>query len=113
MNRITTILAGLLLLLLSTSCEGLKMPAIHNASGQEAKVTVRPGFKFSDSRQLQHYPNGRVSDSTTVILQPDSSMTILSIFTGLLFNTKIRERELQTNYLRIETQTETIVADSK
>jgi|TARA_R110002096_G_scaffold2530_2_gene13268 hypothetical protein len=40
-------------------------------------------------------------------------MTVLSIFTGTMFNVKIKDRELRTDYLKIETPNEIVVADSR
>lgn len=113
MKRIKNILTILSIITLLTSCEGFKVLTIHNTSENEAKVTVRPGFDYSDKKQIHNYPNNQTSDSTTVVLKPDSSMTILSIFTGMMFNVKIKESDLRTDYLRIETKTDTIVAKSR
>ena len=113
MKRIKNILTILSIITLLTSCEGFKVLTIHNASENEAKVTVRPGLDYSDKKQIHNYPNNQTSDSTTVVLKPDSSMTILSIFTGMMFNVKIQESDLRTDYLRIETKTDTIIADSR
>ena len=113
MKRLKNILAFLFILLLLTSCEGFKVLTIHNTSVYEAKVTVRPGLDYSDKRQMHNYPNNQASDSSIVVLKPDSSMTILSIFTGMMFNAKIKERELRTDYLKIETENDTIIAESR
>jgi hypothetical protein len=110
LKKIFTILSSITLL---TSCEGFKVLTIHNSSENQAKVTVRPGLDYSDKKQIHNYPNYQTSDSTTVLLEPDSSMTILSIFTGMMFNVKIKESELRTDYLRIETKTDTLIADSR
>lgn len=113
MKRIKNILTILSIITLLTSCEGFKVLTIHNTSEKEAKVTVRPGLYYSDKKQIHNYPNNQTLDSTTVVLKPDSSMTILSIFTGMMFNVKIKESDLRTDYLRIETKTDTIVAKSR
>lgn len=113
MKRITTVIAILTLFLSLISCEGFKVLTIHNASDSEAKVVVQPGFENSDRRQINSYPNNQISDSTVTVLQPDSSMTILSIFTGMMFNVKVKKRELRTDYLRIETATDTVTANSR
>lgn len=113
MKRIKKILTFLSAVILFTSCEGFKVLTIHNTSANEAKVTVRPGLDYSDKKQIHNYPNNQTQDSTTIVLKPDSSMTILSIFTGMMFNVKIKESELRTDYLRIETKTDTIIADSR
>lgn len=113
MKRIRKILTFLSIITLLTSCEGFKVLTIYNTSENEAKVTIRPGLDYSDKKQIHGYPNNQTLDSTSVILKPDSSMTILSIFTGMMFNVKIKESELRTDYLRIETKTDTIIADSR
>jgi hypothetical protein len=76
-------------------------------------VTVRPGIAYSDKIDSLNYPNYQIPDSTIVVLKPDSSMTIFSIFTRMMFSKKITESELQTDYLKIETKTDTIIAKSK
>jgi hypothetical protein len=113
MKRLTNILTLLIALTLLVSCEGFKVLTIQNTSDREAKVTVRPGIKYSDENQIHNYPNNLTSDSSVIVLQPDSSITVLSIFTGMMFNVKIKERELRTDYLKIETKSDTIIADSR
>lgn len=113
MERISIILTLLTILATVTSCEGFKVLTIHNTSGYDATVTVRPGIKYSDENQINNYPNNLTSDSSVVVLQPDSSMIVLSIFTGMMFNVKIKERALRTDYLKIETPTDTVIADSR
>jgi hypothetical protein len=100
-------------LALFSSCEGFKVLTIQNTSDREAKVTVRPGIKYSDKNEIHNYPNNLTSDSSIIVLQPDSSITVLSIFTGMMLNVKINERELRTDYLKIETQSDTLIADSR
>ena len=113
MKRLTNILTLLITLTLFTNCEGFKVLTIHNTSDREAKVTVRPGIKYSDENQIHNYPNNLTSDSSVIVLQPDSSITVLSIFTGIMFNLKIKERELRTDYLKIETLSDTVIANSR
>lgn len=113
MKLIKKILTFLSIITLLASCEGFKVLTIHNSSENEAKVTVRTDLDDSDKKQIQNYPNSQTLDSITVVLKPDSSMTILSIFTGMMFNVKIKESELQTDYLRIEAKKDTIIADSR
>jgi len=113
MKRIKEILTLLSIVTLLTSCEGFKVLTIHNTSENEAKVTVRPGLNYYDKKQSHNYQNNQTSDSTTVILKPDSSMTILSIFTSLMFNVKMKERELRIDYMKIETPTDTVIAASR
>ena len=113
MRRLTKILTLLIISTLSNSCEGFKVLTIDNTSDNVARVTVRPGLNYSDKSQIHNFPNNPSSDSSVVILQPDSSMTVLSIFTGTMFNVKIKDRELRTDYLKIETPNEIVVADSR
>jgi hypothetical protein len=40
-------------------------------------------------------------------------MILVSKFTGLLFNLKLNENDLKTDYLMIETEKDTIIANSK
>lgn len=112
-KTIKKILTSFIVFTLLSSCEGYKVLTIHNTSEGEAKVTVRPGLDYSDKTQIHNYTNNQISDSTTVVLKPDSSMTLLSIFTGMMFNVKIKEGELQIDYLRIETKKDTIIANSR
>ena len=112
MNQTFKIILPILTLLL-TSCEGFKVLALHNVSDASINITVKPSIGNFDARDISNYPNYQYLDSTTVILKPDSSMILLSIFTGLMFNVNISEDDLRTDYLRIETKTDTIVADSK
>lgn len=113
MRRITSIFALLTILAFFTSCEGLKVLTIHNTSQYDAKVTVRPGLEYSDRTQILNSQNYQISDSSVVLLQPDSSMLLLRTFTGLMFNVKIKERDLWTDYLKIETPIDTVIAHSK
>lgn len=112
-RKFTYILFLLPLPALLISCEGFKVLVIHNSSPNEAKVTIRPGQDYSDRKYIYDYPNKLTSDSSQVFLQPDSFLTILSIFTALGFNAKIKEEELRTDYLKIETKTDTVVAESR
>src|SRR5688572_5825697 len=112
MIHIKKIFTFLSIVTLLTSCEGFKVLTIHNTSENEAKVTVRPSLDYFNKKH-HNYQNNQNSDSTTVFLEPDSSMTILSIFTAMMFNVKIKESELRTDYLRIETKTDTLIADSR
>lgn len=113
MKRITNILTLVTTLILLTGCEGFKVLTIHNTSDREAKVIMRPGMKYSDENQIHNYPNNLTSDSSVILLQPDSSITVLSIFTGMMLTVKIKERELRTDYLKIETQSDTVIANSR
>ena len=103
----------LLLVLTLTSCEGFKILSIQNATSANATVIVKPGIDNYETRKLTNYPSMSMADSTCRVLEPDSSMFLMSNFTFLLFNSKIKEHELNTDYLRIETANDTIVANSK
>ena len=89
---------------LLASCEGFEALTIHNTLDYEAKVTIRPGNEHFDKSQIHNYSNNQVLDS---------SMTIHSIFTRMMFNVKIKEREIRTYYVKIETQTDPVIADSR
>ena len=107
----TKLLTLVVTLLLITGCEGFKVLTIYNVSDNEVKVTIKPKLDYSaNNNNNQNIP---LSDSSTVVLRQDSSLTILSIFTGMMFNVKIKENDLQTDYLKIETKTDTIIADSR
>lgn len=113
MRQVTQLVILLTFLTLLTSCEGFKVLTIHNTSDHEVRVTLRPGIDSSDQGQINDYPNRQTSNSSMVILRPDSSITVLSIFTGVMFNVKIKESELRTDYIKIETRTDTVTAASK
>ena len=111
----TKLLTLVVTLLLITGCEGFKVLTIYNVSDNEVKVTIKPKLDYSANNNNNNNNNQNIplSDSSTVVLRQDSSLTILSIFTGMMFNVKIKENDLQTDYLKIETKTDTIIADSR
>lgn len=111
MNMRTALLFTVLLLL--TTCEGFKVLTLHNASNSKARVTIKPGIGMFDNRNIANYPNTNFADSVTRILEPSSSMILLSIFTYTMFRVRIQARDLRINYLRLETDKNTILADSK
>ncbi len=113
MNLTTIILIVLAVLTTLTSCEGFKVLTIQNKSGQETKLTLRPGIDYFDKMKINDFPSNQMPDSSVIVLQPDSSVTILSVFTGIMFNVKIQERDLRTDYLKIETPSDTIIAASR
>ena len=80
------------------------MLTLENISGEDIQITYRPypDFDFKSFR-----------DSSVVVLPPDSSIQLLSVFGGMTFNVKIRERDLPMDYLRIEAPQTTIVAKSR
>lgn len=102
-------------LTLCTSCEGFKVLSVHNSSKSDIRIKIKPGlgdFNAPKVNQIRNYL-ASYSDSSFVVLKPDSSLTILSIFTGMMFNVKIKERELRTDFLQIETSSGTTIADSR
>ena len=113
MKRIKEALSLLILLLIMTGCEGFKVLTIYNSSISDARVTVRPGIASFDRSQIHNFPNNHLADSSVFILRPDSSMTILSIFTSMLFNVKIKEDELRIDFLKIESPSGTTIAHSR
>ena len=100
-------------ILILCSCEGLKTLTLHNVSKYESRVTLKPRLENFESEILTADYNIERADSTTIILKPDSSITLLTTFTVLLFNRGIKERDLYMNYLKIENDNDTIVANSK
>lgn len=96
----------------TTSCEGFKILTLYNKTGKEITIETKPEIpefihtSVVDTVQI-------LSPSKTYHLLPDSSLSLLMSFTGLLFNVKIKERDLPIAYLRIETPTDTIIANSR
>ncbi len=113
MKRQTKIFIIISLFTLFTSCEGFKVLTLHNSSPTDANIVVKPGMLPSNSRNVSNHPLNLNLDSSNFVLKPDSSLILLSIFTGMMFNTKIQEQDLRISYMRIKTKTDTIVADSK
>ena len=103
----------LFLVMLLSGCEGFKVLTIYNTSEFNAKVTVKPSLDKYEISKISDYPYCQNTDSTIVVLRPDSSMILVSKFTGLLFNLKLNENDLKTDYLMIETEKDTIIANSK
>lgn len=104
MRKIFSIATILFLLM---SCEGYKWLEIQNVSNSDAKITVKP-------KSIIEYSN-QPSDSAIFILQPQSSKVLFKTFVGgiTIFNEKIRKSELTVDYLKIETENETVIAKSK
>jgi hypothetical protein len=98
--------------ILLSSCEGFKILAVYNKTGQEITVQTKPElpiFKhtsLSDTMQL-------LSGIKEYKVPADSSLTLLATFGALLFNAKIRETDLATDYLKIMTLKDTIVANNR
>lgn len=113
------ILLFLIIAFILTSCEGLKILALHNSSETKATIIIKPKVEKPHYNTLFGYPsllmseNSMTGDSSIIILEPDSSLTLFSTFTILLFNVKVKESDLKINYLKITTENDTIVASSK
>lgn len=90
------------------SCEGFKILTLQNASDHRAKVTIK-----TDPTIRSPHPASPRDSILVTYLEPDSSMTLHTAFTSLMFNLKIREHELPINYLKIETPNRSIEAPSK
>jgi len=112
-QNLRAILFSLTIVLFCSSCEGLKFLTLHNKTGHEVTVTTKPQLlSFGPVNQTQEFPLYR-ADSMTYKISSESSLQLMGLFTGLLFNMKIKEQELPINYLRIETATDTIIASNK
>lgn len=105
--------AFLILLSALSGCEGIKILTIKNESKSDIRITVKPCLNKIEIQSVSNYQYNQNIDSTVIIIMPDSSMILLSKFGPLLFNKKISERDLITEYVKIESDNETIVADSK
>lgn len=103
----------ILILIFLTSCEGFKMLALTNVSGENATVTIKPKIEAFDKRNIHRYPMKNFGDSLTITLSPDSSLVLLATFTTMMFGPKIKPYDLRIDYLKIETKADTITADSK
>lgn len=94
------------------SCEGFKVLTLHNKTGEEIAIETRPEiprFKLTSLSDTSQ----NLSASQTYRLLPDSSISLLTSFGWLLFNTRIIEQNLPIDYLRIETSSNTILADGR
>jgi hypothetical protein len=113
MKKISLIILTLTSLNCLTSCEGFKILTLHNVSNEPITVTAKPGFEPFNANNISGFPNKSELDSTTFQLLPDSVTVLLSTFTTFMNGVKIRPQDLRTNYLRIETINDTIIANSK
>ncbi|MBI4947262.1 MAG: hypothetical protein HY840_12785 [Bacteroidetes bacterium] len=102
-----------LLLLSLTSCEGFKVLKLYNASDKDIIITTQPGLTTFIKDTIANYPYNSSLQNSTIILKPDSSAILTSIFTSKMFNVKIHEWELRIDYLKIQTPTDTIEAKNK
>ena len=95
-----------------TSCEGFKILMVYNKTRQEITIQTKPELpKFkhtslSDTMQL-------LSSIKEYKVPADSSLTLLATFGPLLFNAKIKEADLATDYLKIVTSKDTITANNR
>ncbi len=112
MRNINSIII-LAFLFILTSCEGLKVIQVTNYTDENVHIIMKPGFGYFEDATFTNFPKDKISDSTTFKIQPDSSIYLHSNFGFITFNTKIKEYELQADYLRIETKFDTIVAKDK
>lgn len=90
-------------------CEGIKALTLYNRTGKEIVVEtspIVPRYRYTSLADTAQ------SSSAGMVyrVSPDSSLPLITTFTGLLFNAKIKANELPINYLRIETPTDTIIA---
>ncbi|MFC0878837.1 hypothetical protein ACE01N_19735 [Saccharicrinis sp. FJH2] len=113
MKILFKILAAVFSLIILTSCEGFKRLAIYNTSINKVMLTIKPGIEEFNKMKITDYPTLNNIDSVTKIIEPDSAFILLSKFTNLTFNTKIKESDLKINYIRIVTKNDTIIANSK
>ena len=96
-----------------TSCEGYKTMTVTNESKTEARVIVKPALNNFEVREYISNAGEIRTDSSIFVLQPDSSVTLVTRFTSLAFGTKIYKNELRFGYLRIERAKDTLVLTSK
>lgn len=97
------------------SCEGFKVLTLHNFSTNRVSVTVKPGISTIKRYEVSNYPNNAsiIADSVIVELPKDSSLVLTSIFTSFMGGVKLKEEDIQIDYLRINTPDTVIVAKSK
>ena len=93
-------------------CEGFKILTLHNKTGKEISIETRPEIPRFKHTSLTDTTQ-KLSSNKIYRLLPDSSISLLTSFGGLLFNAKIREQDLPIDYLRIESSSDTIVANSR
>jgi len=113
MNRNTRQIIFIFLLFCLTSCEGFKVLVLYNDSDNDIIITTKPALtKFQYGNITNHLDSSIYSISTT-ILKPDSEIVLTAIFTGMIFNSKIKEKDIKIEYLKIQTMSDTIEAKSK
>lgn len=111
-SRTNCILFLLALTILLCSCEGFKILTVYNRTGQEITVQTKP--------ELPVFKHTSLADTVDVLVDTkeykvpaDSSLTLLATFGPLLFNAKIKESDLTTDYVKITTPKDTIIANSR
>lgn len=88
-----------------TACEGFKIISIRNDSNGDARLIIRSDAENNISKKVQ--------DNSVINLPQDSSVVLSSNFGPILFRGKIKPKDLQIKYLRIETKSDTIYAFGK
>lgn len=103
------------LIIILVSCEGFKVLTLHNFSTNSVSVTIKPGISTMKEYEVSNYPNNAntIADSVIIELPKDSSLVLTSIFTSFMGGAKLKEEDIQINYLRIKTPDTVIVAESK
>jgi hypothetical protein len=94
------------------SCEGLKFISVENKSKTNITITTHPEIT---TPELTEYPKTyRNRVDTIITLPPDSSLLIPVYFGPLyIFNEKIKQEEIKFDYLKIISETDTILANNK
>ena len=111
-NSKKSILVLLIITVFLASCEGFKTLTIYNKTGKEITIETRPEiprfkhYTFPDTAQI-------LSGSKVYQLRPNETLSLLTTFGRTLFNAKIKAADLPIDYLRIETPTETLIANSR
>lgn len=109
MNRIFFLMLTFALI----ACEGFKVLVLNNASGANATVTIKPRIEAFTGEMIHNYPRTQPGDSLVLILPADSSLLLLSTFTSMMGGVRIKPHDMKINYLRVETQKDTILAETK
>jgi hypothetical protein len=106
-----TILVLTLATLLS-GCEGLKILTVYNRTGQEITIQTKPELPVFKRTSLADTID-TLADAKEYKIPSDSLLTLLATFGPLLFNAKIKENNLATNYVKIVTPKDTIIANNR
>ena len=102
-------------IMLFSGCEGFKVLTLHNFSHSQVRLTVKPGINDMEKYQISNYPSSanKIGDSMSLTLPRDSSIVLTSTFTSFMAGPKLKEQDIKIDYLKIETDDSTFVADSK